>query len=136
MAFYIPAIVLMMLWVGIRISLPSLPIEMDFDTNHGTFFLLFDKYTMLARGMVIVDLLLAYLRPSSPAAHICLAGGVTGFLFCLWLLRSYECYVHGRYPKNNGPSVSNYTPNRYATTMALGYATVIFTVMGVVMVLA
>jgi hypothetical protein len=130
------AIAVGLLWVAIRMTLPNVKFEFDFDNNHGTFFLFLDKYLWLVRSMIAVDLILAYLRSNLPASRLCLAGAVAGTLFSVWLLTQYELYVHSRYPRNNGPSSSNYTPNKRATTMALGYATVVFTVVGVVAVLA
>jgi hypothetical protein len=118
--FYAAAIVVVLLWVGVRITLPSVNFEFDFDQNHGTFFLLMEKYLWTVRGMVAVDLVLAYLRPHTQASQVCLCGGIAGILFCVWLLVCYEGYLGARYPRNNGPSKSNYTPGKYATTLALG----------------
>lgn len=131
-----PAIVAV-LWAVIRVTLPNVPIDLDFDTSHGTFFIVMGNYISLARGMAILDLLLAWFSRDNPGAvRVCLSGALCGIFFCVYLVFAYERYLHGRYPKNGGPSMSNYTPTKYATTLTLGLATVVFTVMGIVMVLA
>ena len=133
---------LVLLWTGIRVTLPAVNVDLDFDNAHATFCILLDKYLAIAKGLVFVDILLALL-PSSRAvsempAHCCLAGAVCGILFCVWLTSIYEIYLQVRYPRFNGNQLgpSNYSASKRAVTLALGWGMVLFSVIGLVVVLA
>lgn len=132
---------LLLLWGAIRLTLPSVVFDFDFDNAHATFVILLDKYLWIARGMVMLDVLLALL-PSARVvanipAHCCVAGAVSGILFCVWITSQYEVYVQNRYPRGPGPlGPSVYTASKRAVTLALGWGMVLFTVVGLVVVLA
>jgi|SRR6185437_15317505 len=124
------------LWIAVRITLPNLPVDLDFDANHGTFFVLLNQYVGMTKCMVALDLVLAWYGRQNPMAdHCCLAGAIAGILFCVWTTAAYERYLHARYPRNGSMSTCNYTPSKYATTLALGAGTLMFTIMGIVVVL-
>lgn len=129
----IPAII----WGLYRVSLPNLPIEFDFDANHGTFFLLLDRYVGLARTMLAVDLLgaAAGKHMNMPLGVIVtlLAGGFYAFAFNVYIVSRYEVYLHHRYLRNGQPGVSVYSLSQYAMTRALGFSAAIFTVCGIAM---
>lgn len=133
---------LILLWVAIRVTLPSVNVDLDFDNAHATFTFLLDKYLLIARGLIAVDIVLSLLpmsRTASPMpAHCLAAGAVCGILFCVWLTSQYEMYLQVRYPRFNGGQLgpSNYTASKRATTLALGWGMVLFTVIGLVVVLA
>ena len=132
---------LILLWVAIRVTLPSVAFEFDFDNTHGTFAILLPYYLSIARGLVAVNLLLALLpelRANSPIPmHCCVAGAVTGILFCVWILTTYEGYLQIRYPRFTGSlGPSNYSASKRAVTLALGWGMVLFTIIGLVVVLA
>lgn len=131
---------LILLWVAIRVTLPSVNVDLDFDNAHATFVILLDKYLWISRGLIALDVVLSFLatyRQTPLPAHCCLAGAVSGILFCVWLTSQYEMYLQVRYPRFTGalgPSV--YTASKRAVTLALGWGMVLFTVIGLVVVLA
>lgn len=132
---------LILLWVAIRVTLPSVNVDLDFDNAHATFTILLDKYLVIARGLVALDVVLSFLaayRQSEMPAHCCLAGAVCGILFCVWLTSQYEMYLQVRYPRFNGGQLgpSNYSAGKRAVTLALGWGMVLFSVVGLVAVLA
>lgn len=132
---------MILLLVAIRVTLPSVNVDLDFDNAHATFTILLDKYLLIARGLIALDVVLSFLaasRQESMPAHCCLAGAVCGILFCVWLTSQYEIYLQNRYPRFNGGSLgpSVYTAGKRAVTLALGWGMVLFTVIGLVVVLA
>ncbi len=132
---------LLLLWAGVRITLPDVQYDLDFDQAHATFMLLLDKYLWVTRTMVVIDFLLALLPSSrlvsNMPVHCCIAGMVCGILFSVWILSQYEVYLHVRYPRGSGPlGPSTYSAGKRAVTMALGWGTVLFTIIGLVVALA
>jgi hypothetical protein len=132
---------LILLWVAIRVMLPSVAFDFDFDNAHATFVILLDKYLWIARGLVMLDVLLALLPASRVVSdmpsHCCLAGAVSGILFCVWMITQYEVYVANRYPRGASHlGQSTYTASKRAVTLALGWGMVLFTVVGLLAVLA
>lgn len=115
---------------------PHAVYEMDWGHHErgGSFFSIYVLYRSIARLIywtsLVLSILVAVIARQEPAGVLMLAA-VYAFLFDVWIVKCYESYSHTRYPKNHIISVpSNYTRNRYAITMALGYSAVILFVIG------
>lgn len=128
-------------WAAFRLTLPSVVFDMDFDLAHATFFFLYDRYARTIWTIFWAGTLgsIAYQRfvGHGDAPVFLMAAGVYALLFNIWVLTTYERYLHQRYPRvQNAPGISNYTSSKYALTLALGASTVLLFVTGLLTALA
>lgn len=125
------------IWAACRVLLPNTTFELDFDVTHATFMLLYDRLYNIAWLMFVGGIALALYGKHEfvpkVASESCLAGALFALAFVVYLLLSYQKYLHARYPRNGAPGISPYTVNRYALTNTLGFSALIFFVMGVVL---
>lgn len=122
-------------WGAFRLTLPSVVFELDFDLAHATFFFLYDRYARTIWTIFWVGILgsIAYQHfvGHGDAPVFLMASGIYALLFNVWVLTTYERYLHQRYPRiQNVPGISNYTSSKYALTLALGATTVLLFVLG------
>lgn len=122
-------------WSVFRFVLPTVVFELDFDLGHATFFYLWDRYARVVWTIFWAGVggSLAYQRyiGRGDAPVFLMAAGIYALLFNLWVLTTYERYLHQRYPRiPNMPGTSNYTSSKYALTLALASSTILTFVLG------
>lgn len=115
--------------------LPRVNCEFDFDTQHATFFILYQQYAKAIWAIFWAGIAGAFAYQHfvgvGMAAGFLLASGIYALLLNVWLLTTYERYLHARYPRNTSPGRSNYTAGKYAVTLALAGSTILTFILGV-----
>jgi hypothetical protein len=128
-----------LLWGLLRLVTPSVAYDLDFDTGHGTFLMLYQQYARCLWAIFWTGLLGAVADQGAvghgDAPAVLLGSAVHALVTNLWLLLSYERYLQGRYPRDGSLGPSNYTANRYALTLALAAGTVGLFVTGLALAL-
>jgi len=125
-----------LLFAAIRIQTKSVNVELDFDISHGTFYAFLSAYSkffyfLAASGSIVAYRLAAYSRDG---AVTLIVSSLLSLLFVAWITFRYEMYMHARYPRNGMIGGSNYTPNAYAVTLALGLSSLFLFCDGLVVV--
>jgi len=116
-----------------RVSFPNVRFEFDFDTSHGTFSFIYDRYAKIAWmifGFGMAGSLLFSRFGDGMSTVFLLSASIYALLYNLWLTLSYESYLHSRYPRDGSPGRSTYTLNRYCLTWALGVSAVVLFIFG------
>ena len=119
------------LWAIFRFTLPTGPYAMDQGRHRGSFFPLLILYNVFGYALLLLSMsmaLIAYNHELAWAGLLFLVAGVEALVFNGWLLFTYERYMHA-----TAVGVSNYTLNRYALTLSLGFSAVITCVVGFVL---
>ena len=137
------------LWIALRLALPAGPYEMDHGNGSakGTFFPLLILYSAFGYFVGVLGLYGAsWTFRYTGNLWVCgvfLVAALCSLLFNWLLVFFYESYLHGRYlgvvivketgvlVQNFGPS--NYTINKYALILSLGFSSVALLIAGVVL---
>ncbi|MCL5669815.1 MAG: hypothetical protein M1423_00710, partial [Acidobacteria bacterium] len=124
------------LWCAFRISMPRGPYEFDHANIVGSFHLLCGMYQRPFFSIATLAFVGAGLAASikdQEAMSMLVLAGIFALLFNGLMLFFYEGYLHERYANGIPTGRSNYTLNRYATVLALGWSAFALFVVGVVM---
>ena len=127
----VPITLLILLWIYFRISLPAGPFNMD-PCGKGTFFAHLILYSVFGYSQVALGVFgatWAFGHGQNWSAALLLFSALYAFLFAGFLAFFYEGYMAANYPKNR-VGASNYTINKYALVLALGFSSVLLLIAG------
>jgi len=118
----------------IRMLLPSTSFDLDFDTAHATFFFLYQHLSKTIWAVFWTGILgsfaAAHFLGDGRPAILLLLSGIYALVLNVWILTTYERYLHSRYPRGGGVGSSNYTAGKYAVTLALSACTLLALIAG------
>lgn len=127
------------IWCALRLTLPNQRWEFDFDVTHATFFLLLDRYTKIASGIIVAGMAGGFYerwRGDMLGANTCFAAALYALFFVLYVTGRYANYLNTVYQRDGRIGESPYTTSQYALTRTLGYSATIFLLMGLAKVAA
>lgn len=125
-----------MLFLVLRMVMPNVRYEFDFDQSHATFVIIYDRlakigWMIFGFGLVGAFAFQRFIGVGEASVTL-LAAALFALMSNAWSLVAYEGYLHERYPRSGAPGVSNYTVTKYAVTITLGTTMVVFFIVGVI----
>ncbi len=133
MALLVSAALPIALWLAFCAFLRSDYYAMDQGYHKGSFFPLLILYSVFGYVVFLASLVISMVEFYNNmfwAPSVLMVAAVDALLFVVFLLTSYESYLH--YQADH-PEQSNYSGFKYAMTIALGLSAVVTFIMGLVM---